>query len=149
MKFLIAVSSLLFAQNVFAVNLEIDSCADAEPQKKYIVDSRAFSNGQIKLYVHDVGEPAAAPVGVQITYSRGNPAKGIPYENFCVYVSGLSDVSLKKAIASYDEASNTLFVYAPSRRYYPDGDKFISTVTTFTIRKEGRRAANIFSATAD
>jgi hypothetical protein len=145
MKFLMAFVAMIFAQNALAIPLDIQSCREAEVSANTITEMRVFSNGQIKLFAHDQGEPAASPVGIQITYDRGQEPD---IQSFCVYVRGLSDVSLKTAQARYVEETNTLYVYVPGRRYIADNDDFAPTTVSLTIHKEGRRTADIFSASA-
>ena len=145
MKYLIALPTLVFAQAALAIPLTIESCREAGIRTKTIVEMRSFSNGQIKLFAHDLEEPAGAPMGIQIIYERGNEPN---VQNFCVYVRGLSGISLKNAHADYDERTNTLYVNAPGRRYFPENDEFGPTLIGLTIRKEGARAADIFSASA-
>jgi hypothetical protein len=145
MKFLMAFVAMIFAQNVLAIPLNIESCREAEVSANTITEMRVFSNGQIKLFAHDLGEPAASPVGIQITYDRGQEPD---IQSFCVYVRGLSDVSLKTAQARYVEETNTLYVYAPGRRYIADNGDFAPTTVSLTIHKDGRSTADIFSASA-
>jgi hypothetical protein len=145
MKFLMALVAMIFAQNALAIPLDIQSCRDAAVSANTITEMRIFSNGQIKLFAHDLTEPAASPVGIQITYDRGQEPE---IESFCVYVRGLSDVSLKTAQARYVEETNTLHVSIPGRRYMADNGDFAPTTVSLTIHKEGRRTADIFSASA-
>lgn len=145
MKFLMAFAAMIFAHNAMAVSLDIESCREAGIGANTTTEMRVFSNGQIKLFAHDIGEPAAYPVGIQITYDRGQEPD---LQSFCVYIRGLSDVSLKNAQARYVAETNTLYVYAPGRRYMPDDGEFGPTTVSLVIRKAGRRAADIFSASA-
>lgn len=146
MKTLIALATLFVAQAALAIPLQFESCRDVEVTRtrKYVTQSRDWSNGQIRFMVHDLGEPVAQPIGIQINYTRF--AGQVNEQKFCIYVTGLSDASLSSAQAQYSEATNTLYIEVPARRYFPDADRFAATTASFVIRKEGRLATDIFSA---
>lgn len=148
MKSLFALASLFAAQSAFAVALNIESCRDVEVTRtnRYVTQTRDWSNGQIRFRVHDLGEPAAQPIGIQINYIRF--AGQVNEQKFCVYVTGLSDAYLSRAQAEYFERDNILVIDVPARRYFPDSDNFGATSARFVIRKEGRLATDIFQAAA-
>lgn len=148
MKTLIALSTLFLAQAASAVSLNIENCKDVEVTRtrEYVTQTRQYSNGQITFRVHDLGEPAAQPIGIQINYIRF--AGTVDEQKFCVYVTGLSDANLSTAYAEYFPNDNILVIDVPARRYFPDADKFGPTTARFVIRKEGRLASDIFQAAA-
>ncbi|MGE3760330.1 MAG: hypothetical protein AB7H97_21375 [Pseudobdellovibrionaceae bacterium] len=148
MKYLFALATLFVAQSTLAVELEIENCRDVEVTKdrRYVTQTRDWSNGQIRFLVHDLGEPAAQPIGIQINYVRF--AGTVNEQRFCVYVTGLSDAYLSRATAEYFPNDNILVIDVPARRYFPDSDRFGGTNARFVIRKEGRLATDIFQAAA-
>jgi hypothetical protein len=120
------------AQEVGACDWRAASQAIAEPWE---ANTRTFANGEIRLTIMDVMEPAAGPVHLMIL----SP----PYEDGgrqCAILSldadgmGFAGLTLEGAGADYDPVTG-LSITLPARRWLPDTDSYTDARLTVTINQ--------------
>jgi hypothetical protein len=123
--------------------LAVSDCKDDSIDLTSAVEMRTFGQGSINVFKTDRVEPAAAAVGLAVVVHRGDGLEN--YESFCKHISGLSDLDLKNAKATYSASTNTLGLTFEANMMNDDGEFPARTLTVKVVK--GAREHDLVKAT--
>ncbi|KHD89327.1 MAG: hypothetical protein OM95_04165 [Bdellovibrio sp. ArHS] len=141
MKNLILAFIVLSSLNARALESKVVACEDFGVALNNVHDMKRLNQGDIKIFEVDMIEPAAAPVGVAITISRGDEFSSM--ESFCRYVPGLVDVDLASLQVTQDEENYSLVLNV---RQTNANDEVSAKKLTLAVNKKANSTAELVKA---